>query len=106
MSAEVLVVIVNYRTADLVVDCLASLEPEVAALPGMRAVVVDNASADGSAERLAVACRDRGWSWASIAPLGRNGGFAAGNNAALRPALDSADPPRYFILLNPDTVVR
>jgi len=35
-----------------------------------------------------------------------NGGFAAGNNAAIRPAIESAEPPDYVLLLNPDTVVR
>ena len=41
-----------------------------------------------------------------IQPLERNGGFASGNNAAIRPALEGADPPRYVLLLNPDTIVR
>lgn len=44
----VLVVIVNYRTARLVVDCLRSLAPEVASHGGTRVVVVDNDSGDGS----------------------------------------------------------
>ncbi len=34
-----------------------------------------------------------------------NDGFAAGNNAALEPALQSSPPFDYFLLLNPDTVV-
>ena len=34
---KLLVVIVNYRTADLTADCLRSLAPEVAAIPGSRA---------------------------------------------------------------------
>jgi hypothetical protein len=39
-------------------------------------------------------------------PLERNGGFAYGNNAAIRPALQSTHPPIYVLLLNPDTIVR
>ena len=39
-------------------------------------------------------------------PLAKNLGFAAGNNAALRPLLASSSPPDYVLLLNPDTVVR
>lgn len=104
----VLIVIVNYRTDGLTLDCLASLAGQVAS-PAARArvVVVDNASADGSAGRIAEAIADRGWSsWAEVLPLGHNGGFAAGNNAAIRPALASNDPPRYIWLLNPDTVAR
>ena len=52
-------------------------------------------------------CSASGWGdWATIQPLEQNGGFAAGNNAAIRPALATADPPRYVLLLNPDTIVR
>jgi GT2 family glycosyltransferase len=34
-----------------------------------------------------------------------NLGFTGGNNIILRPALQSADPPQYVLLLNADTVV-
>ena len=46
---------------------------------------------------------DRGRNWSRRLS---NGGFAAGNNVALRPAFDSGSPPDYTWLLNPDTVVR
>jgi GT2 family glycosyltransferase len=70
-------------------------------------VVVDNASGDGSADALARAVRDRGWgAWAEVLPLAHNGGFAAGNNVALRPILTGPRPPAYLWLLNPDTVIR
>jgi GT2 family glycosyltransferase len=102
-----LVVIVNYRTADLVLNCLRSLSDEVDTVPGARAVVVDNASGDDSVARLVEVVHERGWGgWVTIQPEDRNGGFAAGNNASIRPALAAADPPRYVLLLNPDTVVR
>jgi GT2 family glycosyltransferase len=101
---HLLVVIVNYQTADLTLDCLRSLVPEPAALPGLRAVVVDNASGDDSVDRLTDAALDR--PWAAVLPLAENSGFSAGNNAAIRPALAAADPPDYVLLLNPDTVVR
>src|SRR4051812_16677861 len=104
---RLLVVIVNFRTGDLSVDCLRSLAPEIAAVPGARAVVVDNASDDGSINLIANAIQENGWqSWATTRPLSRNGGFAAGNNAAINEALLSTDPPGYVLLLNPDTVVR
>lgn len=103
----VLIVVVNYRSAGLAIDCLRSLEPEVAASPGARAVVVENASGDDSADRLAAAIAENGWSsWASLAVAPRNGGFAAGNNVAIAPALAAPVPPRYVWLLNPDTVAR
>jgi GT2 family glycosyltransferase len=104
---QVRIIIVNYRTADLVVDCLRSLAPEVAALPGCRVDVVDGGSGDGSAERLATAIEREGWgNWVELLPLTENRGFAAGNNAALRAVLSATDPPEYVLLLNPDTVVR
>ena len=105
-ASEVLVVVVNYRCADLTIDCLASLEGEAGARPGLAVTVVDNASGDGSAARIARAIADRGWSWASSLPLSENGGFARGNNAAIAPALASGCPPRHVILLNPDTEAR
>jgi hypothetical protein len=101
------IVIVNYRTADLVIDCLRSLEPELAGRPTWQVVVVDNASADGSAEKLARAIATEGWSkCVGLLPLDHNPGFAGGNNAALRPILNSPTPPDYVLLLNPDTIVR
>jgi N-acetylglucosaminyl-diphospho-decaprenol L-rhamnosyltransferase len=95
-SITLLVVIVNYRTADLTINCLRSLQAEVDSLEEMHVVVTDNASGDGSVGRLTAAVRENGWeNWVSIQPLERNGGFAYGNNAANRPALESADPPCY-----------
>jgi GT2 family glycosyltransferase len=102
-----LVVIVNYRTPNLTIDSLRSLVSEVQALPGTRVVVTDNKSGDGSVEQIGTAIETEGWSeWASLMPLERNGGFAYGNNAAIRPALQSTNPPPYVLLLNPDTIVR
>jgi N-acetylglucosaminyl-diphospho-decaprenol L-rhamnosyltransferase len=104
---SLLIVIVNYRTADLTIDCLSSLKAEVEALPGARAIVTDNASDDDSVQRIGAAIRAHGWEgWTSLRPLEQNGGFASGNNAAIRPALQESDPPRYVLLLNPDTIVR
>ncbi len=99
-----LVAIVNYRTGKLVVDCLRSLQAEMQTLPGSRVVVVDNQSPDDSADVIAAAIEANGWS--SFATLHRspvNGGFSFGNNAAVRPALQSDAPPDYYWLLNPDT---
>lgn len=72
----------------------------------MRVVVADNASGDDSVSTLRAAIRGAGWDWAEVVPLDRNGGFAFGNNAAVRRLLSDRDPPDYFWLLNPDTLVR
>lgn len=115
MSAEtqvncpksVLVVIVNYRTANLTIDCLRSLKPEVESFPGIHVSVVDSNSEDGSAEKIAAAIAQERWQdWVTFMPLETNGGYAFGNNAAIRPALQSEHPPDYVVLLNPDTVIR
>jgi N-acetylglucosaminyl-diphospho-decaprenol L-rhamnosyltransferase len=105
---RLLIVIVNYRTAALSIDCLRSLAPQVPQLPaGTRVVVTDNASGDDSVERLTNQVSANGWrGWCEIRALVRNGGFAYGNNEAIRPALQSGDPPDYVLLLNPDTIVR
>lgn len=106
-STALLVVIVNYRTAALVVNGLRALATELRDHPGAQVVVVDNDSGDGSAERIAAAIDAEGWDgWARLQRAPLNGGFAYGNNLAIRPALASATPPDWIWLLNPDTEVR
>src|ERR1043165_4511327 len=103
---KLLVVIVNYKTADLTIDCLASLAGEVATVNGGTSVVVtDNASGDGSVEKIREAIAKHRWTWASVMPLESNGGFGFGNNRAIDPALKPEPPPQYVYLLNPDTLV-
>lgn len=105
---RVLVVIVNYRTGGLVVDCLRSLEGEVAG-EGWRAdvVVVDNCSGDGSLEAIRGEVESKGWgAWVRVTAAERNGGFAYGNNVGIREGLARGERPSYVLLLNPDTVVR
>lgn len=102
--AQLLIVILNYRTAELALACLRSVAREIAGISGVEVVVTDNASGDGSAERIARAIATSGMSaWARCEPLPRNGGYAYGNNAAIRPALHRPDPPELVLLLNPDT---
>lgn len=113
MKAETLretglvVSIVAWKGADLTIACLRSLEPERASVPGMRVIVVDNASPDGAADRVESAIADNGWqAWATLIRAPCNAGFAAGNNIAIRAVLAEADPAQYVLLLNPDTLVR
>lgn len=106
-AAHALLVIVNYRTAALVVACLRSLQSELAANPGCAVTVVDNASGDGSVEVIRAAIAVEGWSsWVRVMASPVNGGFAAGNNVAIRAALAQEQPPAYIWLVNPDTLVR
>jgi N-acetylglucosaminyl-diphospho-decaprenol L-rhamnosyltransferase len=107
VNPELLIVIVNYRTAAHVAECLHSLAPEVTALGNTRVIVVDGHSQDGSVEHLARVIGERGYGgWAELLALPVNRGFAYGNNAAIRSALTGGRRPDYVYLLNPDTVVR
>ncbi len=104
-AVRVLVVIVNYKTAELTRKCLASLAPEIVRDPYIRVVVVENDSGDGDA--LCSMVEENGWGgWASVTIAERNGGFSYGNNRGIEPALRWAPPPDYFLLLNSDTEVR
>lgn len=104
---QLLVVIVNFRVAPLVIDCLRSVADERLRIPGTRVCVCENGSGDGSAEVLRTAIDVNGWQdWCSLTVSAVNLGFTGGNNVLIRPALAGPDAPRYVLLLNPDTVVR
>ena len=105
----VLIIIVNYKVGDLTIDCLSSLEGEVAGLSNSRVVVVDNDSQDGSAETILQAITTNTWNnWATLITAEKNGGFAAGNNLGIRHGWKgpNGSTPDFVLLLNPDTVVR
>ncbi len=87
------VVIVNYRTRELLRDCLQSLGQH--GTPGMNITVVDNDSGDGSAEM--VRCEFPG---VRLLHNATNTGFAAANNRGIE-----QDHGAYVLLLNSDTVV-
>src|SRR5690349_24678495 len=95
---KLLIVIVNYKTPELAIDCLQSLDHELTTVPGTRVVVTDNASGDGSAAAIRAAIESHKWTWAEVMELPKNGGFAYGNNAAIAPALKSPNPPQYIYL--------
>lgn len=103
---QICILIVNWRTAQLTVDCLASLEPERTGLD-FRVLVVDNASGDGSVQVLREAVTRHGWQpWVEVIAAEHNGGFAYGNNVGIRAALARFPGLQYLLLLNPDTLVR
>lgn len=102
---ELAIIIVNYRTADLTIDCLESLSAPGQRPPGAQVVVVDGHSGDGSADRIQAAIGERA-DWVTLLRLSTNGGFAYGNNRGIEHAKASWGESDYYLLLNPDTVVR
>lgn len=106
-SPHLQIVIVNFRTPGLVMQCLASLTDPDCAPDYLSSTVVDNASGDDSTEVISHCIIRNKWSpWAQVVASGRNGGFAYGNNIGLRATLAATTPPDYVMLLNPDTLVR
>lgn len=93
---DVLVSIVNHHHVDLLPECLDSVLRSSGDVR-VRAVVLDNASPDGSAEMV------RQW-YPSIELIAQPypAGFGANNNSIIGPRLDEA---RYFLLLNDDAAL-
>jgi len=106
-DVEILVVMTCFRAADLTIDCLETLEPEVSERQDVRVMVCENGSGPESVERLEAAIREHGWGgWVTLRPVHPNRGFTGGNNVILREAMAWPRPPRHFLLLNTDTLVR
>jgi N-acetylglucosaminyl-diphospho-decaprenol L-rhamnosyltransferase len=104
-----MVIIVNYKVGDLVVDCLRSLQNEVFEQGEQVAevLVVDNQSGDDSVAVMRQAIEANRWqSWARVVESPVNGGFAYGNNVALRDAKARGARYEHVWFLNPDTVAR
>ena len=91
------VIVVNWNGAAVLDDCLASLED--AGYPGLRVLVVDNGSTDGSA----TAARAR-HPHVEVLETGCNLRWAGGNNVGLR-HLAAAGWTGAVLLLNNDTLV-
>jgi len=99
---DLAIVTVSYNTRDLLADCLESSFAglERSGLSG-QVWVVDNASADGSAEMV-----QQRFPEVRLIAHDENLGFAAGNNLALQMMGFGADShPRNVFFLNPDTRV-
>ncbi|MBI2103660.1 glycosyltransferase family 2 protein [Candidatus Woesebacteria bacterium] len=93
--AKLSIVILNYNTKDVLLDCLGSIVANTSDLD-YEIVVVDNGSSDGSVE----AVKKLGIKNLKIAENTTNLGFAAGNNTARK--IVGGD---YVLMLNSDTLV-
>ena len=92
------VVIVNYKTANLTIDCLQSLELEVNA--NLEVLAVDNASNDNSMALFDQEIKNNKWHQVKTLGADFNGGFSFGNNIGI-----NASASEFFLLLNSDTIV-
>jgi GT2 family glycosyltransferase len=90
---KVSIVVVSYNTRDMTLDCLRSIARETGI--SHEVIVIDNASADGSAAAIAA-------EFPKVVLLAEsaNHGFAGANNIAAERAQGE-----YLLLLNPDTVI-
>ncbi len=102
MSADLAVVIVTWNVRELVLQALRSLfadleQHQLSAL----VYVVDNASADGTAQAIQQVFPD-----VRLIASPENLGFGRGNNRAIREILALPDAPDVVYLLNPDTITQ
>ena len=107
--AKVVIVVVNYNSAELVIQCVRSLQATTANTRCQaHVVIVDGGSTDDSYETLNAKLADLQFGLGTqLLKLGENGGFAFANNAAIRKFIESEEEqPSFFWLLNPDTIVQ
>lgn len=100
-GAEVLTILLNWRTAEMT---LRAAEAALRAMEGVEGAItiVDNDSGDGSFERMAEAVAARGWGRVRVLQAGVNGGFGAGNNVGIRAGLPGGRRPDFVYILNSD----
>lgn len=99
MGKRLCIIIVNYKTPELTVDCICSLysqlDHEKDAI-----IIVDNCSGDDSIEALERGIEKNGLSGiARVIPAPHNNGFSYGNNIGIA-AMDA----EFYLLANSDTV--
>ena len=88
------VIIVSYNTVEMTLNCLRNVEASEGPVT-KQVMVIDNASADGSAERIA-----REFPSVRLIANAENVGFARANNQAITEGIG-----RYVLLLNSDAFV-
>ncbi|MFT3680381.1 MAG: glycosyltransferase [Ferruginibacter sp.] len=89
------IIIINYKSCSLVMDCIKSIVQETAA-GSYEIIVVDNDSQDGA--KAIILSSYPGVRWIE---MGYNAGFSRANNAGMRIATGE-----YILILNSDTVIK
>lgn len=99
------IVIVNYRTPDLVKGCLDAIAREPGASKRFKVYVGDAESGDDSTEAIDRHVRQHGLSFVTCFDIGANKGFAYGNNFIVDLYIRNDPDIEYIYFLNPDTYV-
>jgi GT2 family glycosyltransferase/glycosyltransferase involved in cell wall biosynthesis len=92
-GSRTIALVVTYQSATVIAECLRSLPAAFDGAGPWRAVVIDNASTDGTPDVVAAESP-----WATVLSLTDNRGYAAAINAGV--AL--AEPDEAVLVLNPD----
>lgn len=92
---DVSIVIVNYKTPQLLFDCIESVYAVTKSI-SIEIIVVDNDSQDESEQKIKT-----GFPLVKWINSGYNAGFSRANNTGIRSALG-----KYILLLNSDTLLR
>ena len=104
MTARVLTVILNYRTAEMTLRSVEAARTAMRDIDG-EIIVVDNDSQDGSFAKMSAHAQAQGWTKDNavrVVEAGQNGGFGAGNNFGIRAGLSDGSAPDYVYVLNSD----
>lgn len=91
---DISIIIVSYNNSDLLMLTLASVRRSVEGLKA-EVIVVDNGSQDDTLSRLRSETP-----WVKVIDMGRNAGFSAANNEAMKQCTG-----HIVLILNPDTVL-
>jgi len=94
---RVAIIVLNWNRAADTLECIDSLQRVT--YQNFRLIVVDNGSTDDSVDTLS-----RKYPELTLLKVGSNLGYAGGNNAGTRLAVESFNPD-YVLILNNDTVV-
>ena len=91
---DVSIIIINYKSGALVMDCIQSIVQQTAA-GSYEIIVVDNDSQDGAKEKILNTFPEVKW-----LQLDYNAGFARANNAGMKIAKGD-----HYLILNADTII-
>lgn len=100
---HVVISLLNFNGKKNTLECLESLKNIKRDNFRLTTVVVDNASSDGSAERIKHYVSDNKYDEIKIIENNKNLGFSGGHNVAIKYALESGAD--YVLILNNDTYV-